>query len=73
MRIFSKQAAEKIKLTENRMAHPVQLLMLIAAEKLKYVEYPVTIHYSHYSKNKGLKNKDGIKILIEILLLKIFR
>ena len=73
MRIFSKQTAEKIKLTENRMAHPVQLLMLIAAEKLKYVEYPVTIHYSDYSKNKGLKNKDGIKILVEILLLKIFR
>ena len=73
MRIFSKAAAEKIKLTENRMSHPVQLLMLTAAGKLKYTEYPVAIHYSDYSKKKGLKNKDGIKILIEILLYKIFR
>ena len=73
MRIFSKPAAEKIKLTENRMSHPVQLLMLTAAVKLKYAEYPVAIHYSDYSKKKGLKNKDGIKILIEILLYKIFR
>ena len=73
MRIFSKPAAEKIKLTENRMSHPVQLLMLTAAGKLKYAEYPVAIHYSDYSKKKGLKNKDGIKILIEILLYKIFR
>lgn len=73
MRIFSKQAAEKIKLTENRMSHPAQLLMLTAARKLKYAEYPVAIHYSDYSKNKGLKNKDGIKIIIEILLYKIFR
>ena len=73
MRIFSKQAAEKIKLTENRMSHPTQLLMLTAAGKLKYAEYPVAVHYSDYSKNKGLKNKDGIKIIIEILLYKIFR
>ena len=73
MRIFSKPAAEKIKLTENRMSHPAQLLMLTAAGKLKYAEYPVAIHYSDYSKKKGLKNKDGIKILIEILLYKIFR
>ena len=73
MRIFSKQAAEKIKLTENRMSHPAQLLMLTAASKLKYTEYPVAVHYSDYSKNKGLKNKDGIKIIIEILLYKIFR
>lgn len=73
LRILSKQAAEKIKLTENRMSHPSQLLIITAAEKLKYAEYPVTIHYSDYSRNKGLKNKDGIKILIEILLYKIFR
>lgn len=73
MRILTKQAAEKIRLTENRMAHPAQLLMLAAAKKLKHAEYPVAIHYSEYSKNKGLRNKDGIKILFEILLFKIFR
>ena len=55
MRIFSKPAAEKIKLTENRMSHPVQLLMLTAAGKLKYAEYPVAIHYSDYSKKEGFK------------------
>lgn len=72
-RIFSQTAAEKIKLTENRMAHPVEFLMLTAANKLKYSEYAVAIHYSEYSKGKGLKNKDGIKILFEIILYKIFR
>lgn len=72
-RVLSKAAVEKIKLTENRMAHPAEFLMLTAANKIKYVEYPVAIHYSDYSKNKGLKNKDGIKIIFEILLYKIFR
>lgn len=73
LRLLSKNAARKIKITENRMAHPVEMLMLTAAQKLKYAEYPVAIHYSDYSKSKGLKNKDGIKILVEIFLHKIFR
>ena len=73
LRLFSKQTADKIRITENRMAHPVEFLMLTAAKKLKYAEYPVSIHYSAYSKNKGLKNRDGIKILVEMFLYKIFR
>ena len=73
LRLLSRQAVEKIKITENRMAHPVDILMLTAANKIKYAEYPVAIHYSDYSKAKGLKNQDGIKILFEIVLHKIFR
>ncbi|HEX6847416.1 MAG TPA: glycosyltransferase family 2 protein [Chitinophagaceae bacterium] len=72
-RLLSRPAVEKIKLMENRMAHPAELLMLTAASKLKYVEYPVAVRYSEYSRNKGLKNKDGIKIVFEIFLYKIFR
>lgn len=73
LRLMSQKAVENIRLTENRMAHPAELMMMTAAKKLKYVEYPVSIHYSEYSKSKGLKNKDGIKILFEIFLNKIFR
>jgi glycosyltransferase involved in cell wall biosynthesis len=71
-RLLSKKAAEQIRVRENRMTHPVEILMNTASKKLKYAEYPVNIHYSDYSKAKGLKNKDGIKILFEILLYKIF-
>ena len=73
LRLFSKQTADKISITENRMAHPIEFLVLTAAKKLKYAEYPVSIHYSEYSKSKGLKNRDGIKILFEMFLYKIFR
>ena len=73
LRLFSKKTADKIRITENRMAHPVEFLMLTASKKLKYAEYPVSIHYSEYSKGKGLKNRDGIKILVEMFLYKIFR
>ena len=73
LRVLSRNAVDRIRLTENRMAHPAELMMMITIHKLKYVEYPVSIHYSAYSKSKGLKNKDGIKILAEIFLNKIFR
>ena len=72
LRLFSTTAAEKIRIRENRMIHPVEILMLTASNKLRYAEYPVKIHYSDYSKAKGLKNKDGIRILFEIILYKIF-
>jgi polyprenyl-phospho-N-acetylgalactosaminyl synthase len=72
LRLLSQTAVEKIRLTENRMTHPVEILMITASKKLKYAEFPVRIHYSDYSKSKGLKNKDGIRILFEIILYKIF-
>ena len=72
LRLLSRNAVEKIRVKENRMTHPVEILMLTASNKLKYVEYPVKIHYSDYSRRKGIKNKDGIKIMFEILLYKIF-
>lgn len=72
LRLLTTTAAEKIRVRENRMIHPVEILMHTASQKLKYAEYPVRIHYSDYSKAKGLKNKDGIRILAEIILYKIF-
>ena len=72
LRLLTTTAAEKIRVRENRMIHPVEILLLTASKKLKYAEYPVKIHYSDYSKAKGLKNKDGIRILFEIILYKIF-
>jgi len=73
LRLLSRNAVGKIRITENRMAHPSELMMQTAARKLKYAEYPVAIHYSDYSKRKGLKNRDGLKILFEIFLYKFLR
>jgi glycosyltransferase involved in cell wall biosynthesis len=72
LRLLSANAAKEIIITENRNAHPVQILMLTAEKKLEYAEYPVSIQYSDYSRAKGLKNWDGIKIIFEIILNKLF-
>jgi glycosyltransferase involved in cell wall biosynthesis len=72
LRLFNRKAAGVLKLTENKMAHATQIQMLVAKNKLTYSEYPNSIHYNEYSKGKGLKNLDGIKIFFEIFLHKIF-
>ena len=72
LRLFNRKAADVLQLTENKMAHATQIQMLVAKNKLTYSEYPNSIHYNEYSKGKGLKNLDGIKIFFEIFLHKIF-
>jgi glycosyltransferase involved in cell wall biosynthesis len=72
LRLFNRKAAGELHLTENKMAHATQIQMLVVKKKLRYAEYPNSIHYNEYSKGKGLKNLDGIKIFFEIFLHKIF-
>ncbi len=73
LRILNRKAAAVLKLTENKMAHATQIQMLVSKNKLSYTEFPNSIHYNEYTMGKGLKNRDGLKILFEIILHKIFR
>lgn len=73
LRLFTSHGANMIRLTENKMAHATQFQMLIARNKIRYCEYPNSIRYNDYSKSKGLRNVDGLKIFFEIFLYKIFR
>ena len=73
LRIFNAKAAGILQITENKMAHATEIQMLTAQSKLSYCEYPNNIQYNDYTKGKGLKNIDGLKIVFEILLFKIFR
>lgn len=73
LRAFSKKAAACIQISENRMAHATEFLLLVKKNKLKYAEVPVQIRYTEYSKQKGQKNFHSFKVLQDILLHKIFR
>lgn len=73
LRIFNAKAAGLLKITENKMAHATEIQMLVAKNKLAYSEFPNNIQYNDYTKQKGLRNIDGLKIVFEILLFKIFR
>lgn len=73
LRAMSRTAAEKISITENRMAHASEILFEIKRHRLSYREVPVTVHYTDYSRQKGQSGTDGIKILFDLVLHKLFR
>jgi glycosyltransferase involved in cell wall biosynthesis len=73
LRLFTRAAARKIRITQNRMAHASELLDEIARHKLKYVEVPVTITYTDHSRAKGQTLLGGADILGELVLGKLAR
>lgn len=52
-RALSRKAAQELVITLDRMAHASEILDLIIAKELRYVERPVTIRYSTASLAKG--------------------
>lgn len=72
IRVFNRNAAEKIRLKENRMAHATEFLIQIKKHKLRFAEHPVHIRYSAYSRKKGQSLLNSIRIFFELVLNKIF-
>jgi hypothetical protein len=62
-RALSAKAASEMKITLDRMAHASQILDLIKAKRLKYVERPVTIRYSDETLAKGQSSLGAFVIL----------
>ena len=73
LRAMTAEAAKKIKITENGMAHATEILHQIKKRKLRYREVPVTINYSAYSKKKGQTLASSFRIFFDLLLNKIFK
>ena len=72
LRALTAAAAEKIHLTENRMAHASEILFLVKKHRLRFTEIPVTIKYTAYSKKKGQSAWNSIRIFFDLLLHKLF-
>jgi len=67
LRAFSISAAQKIEINQNRMAHASELLSQISKQKMRYVEVPVRVKYTEYSKKKGQSIFGLINILWDII------
>lgn len=68
LRAFSRSAAEKIRIRQNRMAHGSEILQEISRHKLRYAEEPVHIIYTDYSRAKGQSLWNSVNILNELFL-----
>jgi polyprenyl-phospho-N-acetylgalactosaminyl synthase len=71
LRAFTADAAARIRITHNRMAHASEILGQIANLGLRYCEIPVTITYTSYSLQKGQKLFESLNILWDMLMVKI--
>lgn len=73
LRGLSAVAARKIRLRENRMAHATEIIIQVKKLALKWKEVPVSVTYSDYSRAKGQSSSNGIRILFDVVLHKLFR
>ncbi len=68
-RALSKTAAQKIKITQDGMAHATEILDQIRINNLKHKEVSVEILYKEY----GQRFRGGFKILRDLFMAKIFK
>lgn len=61
-RALNRIALEKIRITQDRMAHATEIPFLAKQHKLRHIEVPVTILYSSYGQNW----RGGLKIIKEL-------
>lgn len=65
-RLFDRLAAEKIRITQDRMAHATEIKVRSHRARLRYGEAPVTITYTEESLGAGQRNTDAVKILVDL-------
>lgn len=67
LRAISPSVARGIHLKQNRMAHASELIHQIAELQPQWVEHPVQIVYTDYSKAKGQSLLNSVNILADLL------
>ncbi|WP_371151679.1 glycosyltransferase family 2 protein [Buchananella felis] len=67
LRLLSHEAAGRVHLMHNRMAHASEIVHQLADSKLPWAEVPVHIRYTDYSRSKGQSMLNSINILVELL------
>lgn len=73
LRLFTRRAAERIRITRDGMAHASEITRQIHDAGLAVAEAPVTIVYTEYSLGKGQKLSNAIHVVAELFLGRINR
>jgi glycosyltransferase involved in cell wall biosynthesis len=67
LRVMTGEAARKLRITQNGMAHASEIIELLKRHQLRFVEVPVTILYTDYSLRKGQPLSNALNILLELV------
>ncbi|WP_345713455.1 glycosyltransferase family 2 protein [Kineococcus glutinatus] len=68
LRALSRPAVESLRITHPRMAHASEIVSQVGRSGLRWVEHPVEILYTDYSRKKGQSLLNSVNILVETLL-----
>lgn len=71
LRVLGRKAMQQIQLDQPRMAYASELLSAISTHRLTYVEVPVSVIYSEYSRRKGQRNINAVNILFDLTLARL--
>jgi len=67
LRAFSREAASRIRIELDRMAHASEIIDQISAKGIRFVEVPVHVRYSEYSRQKGQSSLGAFRVLFDYL------
>jgi glycosyltransferase involved in cell wall biosynthesis len=73
LRAFSRRAAKRIEIRLDRMAHASEILDQIGRMGLPWVEIPVRVRYTPYSRAKGQRATGAIRVVFDYLVGRLTR
>lgn len=73
LRLFTRRAAEQLRIRQNRMAHASEVLDWLSSSGLRVVEAPVRIVYTDYSLAKGQSFSSSFNILWDLWASRLYQ
>lgn len=67
LRVFRRDAAEQLRIRLHGMAHASEILALVARFGWTYIEHPVSISYTDYSRAKGQRGYNAFNIVFDVV------
>ena len=68
LRVLRRDAAERIELNQDRMAHATEIVVQLGRARLPWAEHPVHVVYTDYSKAKGQSLLNSVNILVDLVI-----
>lgn len=68
LRVIRADAARHIQLKQDRMAHATEIVLQLGHSGLPWIEHPVELLYTDYSKSKGQSVLNSVNILVDLIV-----
>lgn len=68
LRVIRADAASRVQLKQDRMAHATEIVLQLGDTGLPWIEYPVELLYTDYSKSKGQSVLNSVNILVDLIV-----